>query len=44
VIRDTATGEELLRLRGHTVAIASTAFSPNGRRILTTSYDETIKV
>jgi len=35
---------ELLTLRGHSGAVSSVAFSPDGRRIVTGSYDHTAKV
>src|SRR5262249_53424173 len=44
IIWDTLTGEELLRLHGHTGAIAATAFSPDGRRLATAGYDNSAKI
>jgi hypothetical protein len=41
---DTASGEELLALRGHEDTVNSVAFSTDGRRILTSSGDGTAKV
>ena len=32
---DAATGQELLTLKGHTGAVRSVAFSPDGKRIVT---------
>ena len=37
-------GKELLTLRGHGEWIYSVAFSPDGQRIVTGSYDKTAKV
>ena len=41
---DAATGQEMLTLKGHTVAVSSVAFSPDGKRIVTGSRDKTVKV
>ena len=35
---------ELLALKGHTAQVFGVAFSPDGRRIVTGSYDKTVKV
>ena len=43
-IWDTSTGKELLILRGHTGRIASASFSPDGRRIVTASWDKTARL
>ena len=43
-IWDIKTGKELLTLAGHTGAVAAVAFSPDGKRIATGSYDRTAKV
>jgi WD40 repeat protein len=41
---DGATGREVLDLRGHSLPATSVAFSPDGARIATASWDETVKV
>jgi WD40 repeat protein len=41
---DVRTGQQLLALQGHTLAVLSVAFSPNGTRIATSSEDWTVKV
>ena len=41
---DAASGKELLTLKGHSDAIRSVAFSPDGQRIVTGSGDQTAKV
>ena len=38
------TGQELLTLKGHHNVVRSVAFSSDGRRIVTGSYDQTAKV
>ena len=43
-IWDTSTGKELLILRGHTGRIASASFSPDGRRIVTASWDKIARI
>jgi WD40 repeat protein len=43
-IWDAATGEELRILKGHTSRVASACFSPDGRRVVTTSWDKTARV
>jgi WD40 repeat protein len=42
-IWDAATGKQLLVLRGHTAVVDSVAFSPDGRRIFTSSLDRTVR-
>ena len=41
---DAATGQGIFTLRGHTSNVTSVAFSPDGRRIATSSFDRTIKL
>lgn len=41
---DTETGAELMRLPGHTNAVMSLAFSPDGRRLASASRDTTVLV
>jgi WD40 repeat protein len=43
-IWDATTGTELVTLFGHTEPVAQVAWSPTGDRILTASYDGTVKV
>jgi WD40 repeat protein len=43
-IWDVATGQEMRILRGHTDAIRSVAYSPDGRRLASGSADRTVKV
>ena len=43
-VRDSATGEVLQTLIGHTAEVSGIAFSPDRRRIATASYDRTIKL
>jgi WD40 repeat protein/serine/threonine protein kinase len=40
---DAATGKELVHLKAHTSQILNLAFSPDGKRIATASYDHTVK-
>jgi WD40 repeat protein len=41
---DAATGQEVRRLSGHTDAITDMAFSPYGKRVLTSSIDGTARL
>jgi WD40 repeat protein len=43
-IRDSASGKELFRLKGHQYEVSAVAWSPNGRRVLSASLDNTIKL
>ena len=41
---DTASGEVLLTLKGHTKEIPSVAFSPDSKRLVSGSHDQTVRV
>lgn len=41
---DSATGQELFRLVGHSASVSSLAYSPDGQRIITGSDDCTVRV
>jgi WD40 repeat protein len=41
---DTDTGRELHRLRGHTQEVTAAVFTPDGRRILSGSWDRTLRL
>jgi WD40 repeat protein len=43
-IWETATGKELLILKGHDAPVTAAGFSPDGRRLLTTSLDRTVRI
>jgi WD40 repeat protein len=42
-LMDFETGETLYILSGHTMGISNVSFSPDGRRLVTTSYDGTVR-
>jgi WD40 repeat protein len=42
-IWDTATGQELARLEGHTQEVHTAVFSPDGRRVATATRDATVR-
>ena len=44
VIREAASGRAIHTLTGHSADVVSLAFSPDGRRLATASYDRTIKL
>jgi WD40 repeat protein len=41
---DAQTGQEILTLKGHSDRVWSVAFSPDGKRIVSGSVDETLKL
>ena len=41
---DATSGQEALTLPGHTDKLKSVAFSPDGQRLASASYDQTVKV
>jgi WD40 repeat protein len=43
-IWDVATGKEYFTLTGHRDAVTSAAFSPDGRQVVTTSWDGTARL
>ena len=44
VVWNASTGELLRRLTGHTARVDSVAFTPNGKRVISASWDGTMKV
>ena len=38
------TGEQLLRWPAHTTSISGLAFTPDGKQLVSASYDKTIKI
>ena len=43
-IWDAESGKELRRLVGHTQVIGSAAFSPDGKKVVTASWDQTARI
>ena len=43
-VRDAETGKELRQYQGHTGAVIDVAFFPDGKRIVSTSYDGTARI
>jgi WD40 repeat protein len=43
-LADGRTGQALRTLKGHTVAVVRSLFSPDGRKLFTISYDQTVRV
>ena len=41
IIWDMATGKELAKLKGHVLAVCTAKFSPDGSKIITSSFDQT---
>jgi len=44
MVWDAESGKELLTLRGHSTVVYGVAFSPDGKRLATASWDHTAKV
>jgi WD40 repeat protein/serine/threonine protein kinase len=44
IVWDSATGQEILAIKGHTGWVTSVAYSPDGKRIISGSDDNTLKV
>jgi WD40 repeat protein len=41
---DAQTGQEPLTLKGHSDAVTSVSFSPDGKRIVSGGWDQTVKI
>lgn len=41
---DITTGKEVLTLKGHTGAVCGVAFSPDGKRLATASFDKAVRI
>ena len=39
-----ATGQEMLTLKGHTDSVNAVSFSPDGKRLASASWDNTVKI
>jgi WD40 repeat protein len=43
-VRNAETGTEILALKGHLDTVSSLAAAPDGRRVVTEGYDDSVKV
>ena len=41
---DAQTGQETLTLKGHSESVTSVSYSPEGKRIISSSRDNTVKI